>query len=288
MKKEKVILVNKNSNRSQRVIDYLKTNDKKYLLCTNLKKTKEDLKDFFEKGYTDFIVCGGDGAINKFLNEYAKLPKFKREKVRLGIVPCGRANDLARALKIPLNIEKSFKLIEKENIKEIDIIKVNNSYFITGGGLGLPTEIITDVERYSNIKKKIMGESVYLWATLKKFLFGYKGIILNKKRLLAIYVLNQSFIGKKFKIAPEAKNDDGLMNIKYVGMPPTFFSKFKTLSWGSKGKIDHLPWVKGDKKNSLQVSLETNEKFMGDGEILEEEKDFSIKVLKKDLKIFVN
>lgn len=293
MKNKQIILVNTESNNSKKVIKFLKNNDQKYYADNDLDRSKKYIKQRLEEGYTDFVVCGGDGTINKFINEYCKLPKIKREKISVGIIPCGRANDLAMAMGIPFNIEKAFNLINKKHTKKIDIIKVNTSFFITGGGLGLPTEIIRDVNKLSNniftkIIKKVLGESIYLWITLKKFLLGYKGLEEMKDRLLAIYVLNQSFIGKRFNIAPEAKNNDGLFNITFVKMPPTFFSKFKTLSKGSNGKIDELKWVRSVKSKKIKIELKEPYYFMGDGELLDKNKIFELEVLSKDIAIKTN
>ncbi len=42
-----------------------------------------------EDGITDLLVAGGDGTVNLALNAIAGTP------VRLGVIPCGTANDLA-------------------------------------------------------------------------------------------------------------------------------------------------------------------------------------------------
>ena len=136
--------------------------------------------------------------------------------------------------------------------------------------------------------KKILGESIYLWITLKKFIFGYKGIEETNDKLLAIYVLNQSFIGKRFNIAPEAKNNDGYFNIKFVKMPPTFLSNFKTLSYGGKGRIDELDWVIKKKTQKLIINLKEPFYFMGDGELLEKSKQFTIETVPEGINIITN
>lgn len=288
MKEERVFLINKKSGNSDEVINYLKNKNIEYYLGDNLEKPRAEFRRFFNEGKTEFIICGGDGAINKFINEYMKLSKNRRKNISLGIIPSGRANDLARALRIPLGIENSFNVLERGNTCEVDLIKVNDTYFITGGGFGLPAEIIKDVNKLPNVVKKIMGGSVYFWITLKKFLFGYEGIRVAGKKFLAIYILNQSFIGKKFNISPEARNNDGLLNAKFVGMPPTLLSKFRTLSKGGDGKIDELSWVSSKVKQGLKIRLEESSQFMGDGELLARGKDFDIRVIPDGIKILVN
>ena len=126
---------------------------------------------------------------------------------------------------------------------------------ITGRGLGLPSEIIEDVDNFSsgfvgNFLKSILGDQLYFIFTIKKFIFGYKGIEIKSKkdnRLLAIYIMNQSFLGKKFDISPEAENDDGYFDVKIVKIPPSFLSNFITLSKSVKGELSDLSWIKGEK-----------------------------------------
>jgi len=293
MKNEPIILVNIESNNSKKVINYLEKNNLKYYSTKSLEESKVLIKKKISQNYKEFIICGGDGTINKFINEYQKLPLNKRKRINLGIIPCGRANDLALTLNISSNIEAAFNIIEKRRIKKIDLIKVNNTYFITGGGLGLPAEIIIDVNKlskniFTRFIKRFLGNSIYLWVTLKKFIFGYKGIEAEKNKLLAIYILNQSFIGKNFNIAPKAKNNDGFFDAKIVKIPPTFISKFKTLSNGSKGKIDKLNWVKSIKDKELIIKLKEPSYFMGDGELFEKGKEFNIKVVPNSVNIFSN
>tara|TARA_Y100000034_G_C6877997_1_gene401821 strand:- start:937 stop:1794 length:858 start_codon:yes stop_codon:yes gene_type:complete len=284
MLKNTFIIVNPKSYKSNDLINYLNSKNLNYEFSYN-KDNLENLMNKIKEGYTKFVICGGDGTINKFINAFMKIPQNFGRKVSVGIIPCGRANDLARVLKIPFNMEKAFKIIEDNRTEWVDLIKVNDSYFITGGGLGLPAEIVNEV---NNIRfmKRIMGESIYFWITLKKFIFGYRGIEEINDKLLAIYVLNQSFIGKRFNIAPEAKNNDGYFDVKFVKTPPTFLSNFKTLFRGSKGEIDELSWVMKKKTNKLTINLKRPSYFMGDGELLEENNKFNIEVIPNAINIF--
>ena len=287
---EMIILVNLDSNNSKKVINYLKKNNQKFYSSNDVERSRILIKEKLNQDYKDFIICGGDGSINKFINEYQRLPLNKRKGINLGIIPCGRANDLARALNLPFNIKEAFDIIQNKQTNKIDIIRVNNSYFITGGGLGLPAEIIVDVNNlsrnlFTKAIKKILGDSIYLWVTLKKFIFGYKGIEDTKNKLLAIYILNQSFIGKSFNIAPEAKNNDGYFDAKFVKIPPTFLSKFKTLLKGSKGEIDKLNWVIKKKEKKLVIKLKEPSYFTGDGELFEKGKNFKIEVIPNAINI---
>ena len=250
---KQVIIVNPNSNNAKKVIRYLESKNMQYYLTDEIeKKIKEDNKEF--------LICGGDGTINRFINMIMKMPKKKRIPIRFGIIPCGRANDLARYMKIPLNIKHAFNKLKDNKEKKIDLIKINKNYIVTGGGVGLPAETVMNVNSFSNgfpgrYLKKSLGDLSYLLFTLKKFILGYEPIEIAGKnkpnKLLAIYVLNQPFLGKRFCLAPEAKNDDGKIDIKIIDIPPSFSKHFNTLSKGIKGELKDLEWVKSKKTAKL-------------------------------------
>jgi len=219
-------------------IDLIRTNESKDM--NNVLKSK------LHKDLRLVISAGGDGTINHIINSIMKIDKDLIKNINFAVLPCGTTNDLANQLSMSKDIKTALKQILKGKIKKIDLIKVNNNYFITGGGMGLPAQIVEDSNKFSltffgKLIKRNMKDFIYFISTLKKFLFGYKKLRLIESEelknieLLAIYVLNQSFIGKRFNIAPEARNNDGYTDIKFVKIPPTFLSNFTTLSRGTKG-----------------------------------------------------
>jgi len=285
---EKIVVVNPNSTNAKSVIDYLKSRNIQYFLINHLEKK-------IKEGNTEFVICGGDGTIHHFVNTMMKFPKKRRNSIKFGVVPCGRANDLARYMKLPLEIEQAFNKIKDKREKKIDLIKVNESYVITGGGIGLPCETVQNVDKFSSsflgkYLKKSLGDLAYLIFTLKKFIFGYNGVNIQSKniskKIMAIYILNQSFLGKRFNLAPEAKNDDGLLDILFVENPPTFYSHLKTLSKGLNGKLTELKWVKSKKSKKISIELKEPLAFMGDGELLRPSTKFNIEIISKAITLF--
>ena len=287
------VIVNPNSINFELAKNFLDKHEISYYINYEKKHLKEIIKNKVKEGINSFIICGGDGAINSFINLIMKMPDNQRDSIKIGIIPCGRANDLARFMNIPLDIEKALRKLEKDNAKKIDLIKINNKYMVTGGGIGLPSEIIEDVNNFSSsfigkYFKSMLGEYLYLLFTLKKFIFGYKGVEIRsdeKNKLLAVYIMNQPFIGKRFNIAPEAKNDDEYFDIKIVKCPPKFLSNFITLLKGIKGKLSELDWVKEEKSNQKSLLLNKPHYFMGDGELLERNKNFTINIVHKAINI---
>ncbi len=96
----------------------------------------DDYKKFFKKiKKTDLLIlCGGDGTLNRFVNDTHDIPK----KCSLYFFPQGSGNDFARDTE---------NLIEKENgliplndfIKDLPQVSVNGikKYFLNGIGYGI-------------------------------------------------------------------------------------------------------------------------------------------------------
>ena len=74
MEKDSIILVNTDSNNSKKVINYLKRNNKRFYSDNDVERSRLLIRKKLNEGDNNFIICGGDGSINKFINEYGKLP----------------------------------------------------------------------------------------------------------------------------------------------------------------------------------------------------------------------
>ena len=87
---------------------------------------------------------------------------------RLGIIPAGTTNDFARALSIPRDTKKAVDIILQNNVKALDIGKVNEKYFINIAGGGDLTELTYDVP----IKlKSALGQLAYYMKGIEMITF---------------------------------------------------------------------------------------------------------------------
>lgn len=292
MQDKSFIILNPEAYGFKKVKKHFDENNIKYYVSYEKDHLIEIVSKKINEGIERFVLCGGDGTINRFINSVMKLPD-KNKTIFIGIIPCGRANDLARYMNIPLEVENALKTLDKNEVKTIDLIRVNNNYLVTGGGIGLPTEIVKDSNRFSytyagRLLKNILGNLLYPMITLKKFIFGYEGIEFNsieRNKLLGIYVLNQPFIGKRFNLAPDAKNDDGIFEVKIIKIPPSFISNFITLSKGINGKLSELEWVKEKSSKNMSFSITKPSYFMGDGELLVKGNNFRIEIVPKSINL---
>src|SRR5215467_5340623 len=104
-------------------------------------------------GSTDVIVAGGDGTINEAIQGMVGT------RARLGILPRGTANVLARELGLPMNVNEAITIAAKGNGKRIHfgvaIDEATNTrrHFVLMAGIGLDASVVRRVQ--PSLKKRI-------------------------------------------------------------------------------------------------------------------------------------
>lgn len=104
----------------------------------------------------DFVILGGgDGTISSA----AKC--LYQEQLPFALLPLGTANDLARSLDIPADIEQAFRIIADGNRRRVDLGCVNEHYFFNVANIGLGVNITYEL---TPEVKKTWGVFSYLKA----------------------------------------------------------------------------------------------------------------------------
>ncbi len=162
------------------------------------------------------VAGGGDGTVNAVVSGLMMLAPEQRPA--LGVLPMGTANDFARGCGIPAGDPyAALKLIIDNEAQPIDVGRCQDRYFINvaTGGFGTEITVSTDPE----LKKKL-GGAAYL-------LTGVTNIQAIKARqarfesedyswegsFLAMAVGNARYAGGAVDMCPEAKLDDGLLEV---------------------------------------------------------------------------
>lgn len=173
------------------------------------------------------IVAGGDGSVNQIVNSMMK----NKVDLPLGVVPAGTANDFAKHLGLPMNLSDSFEHLAEFNVREIDVGKVNNKYFVNVccGGL------------FTNISQNI---DIELKNTLGKLAYYIKGVQQLPKfqrirfkittdnqviddHFFLFLLLNGSSAGGFNKLGKNAVLDDGYMD--FIGIKECSINYMPTL-----------------------------------------------------------
>ncbi|MDE2847394.1 MAG: diacylglycerol kinase family lipid kinase [Gemmatimonadota bacterium] len=169
-----------------------------------------------QEGYACVAACGGDGTVHEVVNGLAGTD------VALGILPCGRGNDFARAMEIPSPPEKAASVLQQGYVRPFDLGKVNDRYFATVVTLGFDSEVARLV--YEG-QVPFKGTAAYLWG-LARMLRVYRGVALRMtgdfgtidQTVLLAATGNTSTYGGGIRIVPNASPVDGALDICLVRM----------------------------------------------------------------------
>ncbi len=214
-------------------------------------------------GYTCVAACGGDGTVHEVVNALAGTD------AALGILPCGRGNDFARAVGIPRSPEEAASILSRGHINTFDLGKVNDRYFATVVTLGFDSEVARLV--YDGAVP-LKGTAAYLWG-VARMLRIYRGVglrmtgdfgTINQTVLLAA-TGNTTTYGGGIKIVPNASPTDGALDICLVRMMGTgrILRVFPRVYWG--GHLNH-PSVFSYRTSRLKLETEQPVVLFADGE----------------------
>ena len=159
------------------------------------------------------FVMGGDGTVNEGicgLAEEEYRPKF-------GIIPLGTVNDVGRALGIPLNPEAAIRMLPKAITKELDIGKVNDSYFIDVIAIGKIPEAVKNVgteqkTRLGALAYFIEGAKAFNVSQSYPFKLTLDDEVIEHESILLLIALTNS-VGGFENMLPQAKIDDGYLHL---------------------------------------------------------------------------
>lgn len=127
-----------------------------YYESTSAEQTREAITQRHE--HLDLVIIGGgDGTISSAAG------LLHRYHLALAVLPLGTANDLARSLCLPEDLEEVFEIIAKGYCQSIDLGKVNGKYFFNVANMGLGVKV---TEELTPEVKKQWGVFSYLKAFL--------------------------------------------------------------------------------------------------------------------------
>jgi YegS/Rv2252/BmrU family lipid kinase len=218
----------------------------------------EGLKNI-DNNFEAVVVAGGDGSANEMLN----LLQVREIDLPLGIIPAGTANDFASFLGMTQNIKKSIKRILDWNIREVDIGKVNDRYFLNVCVGGIISQIAHGTE--TDMKNRL-GKAAYYLQGLKELpnIKSMKLQIETSEKIieddfLGFFVFNSKDAGGFKNIAKLASIDDGLFDLLAVktGNILKLSSAAADLFNGKDIKNDNLIYLQD---NYLKITMLNKEK----------------------------
>ncbi len=226
------------------------------------------------ENFETLVAAGGDGTLNEVLNGIGDEPGGF-ERVRLGLLPLGTMNVVAKELGLPIHPGLAWQTILRGREQLIDLPCVTypangrpeRRYFVQLAGSGLDARAI-EMTLWP-LKKKI-GPLAYVVAGLNALLVRPAQITLHVGSELVtgqlVLVGNGRFYGGRFAVFPEADRRDGLLEVCVFPR-----ADWRTLAWCAWPLLTRglLPAnvVRRFRSATLRLSAPSTTPFQLDGEL---------------------
>ncbi len=244
------------------------------------------------EGFDAVIAAGGDGTISEVANGLIAATPPDAPTLPMGILPIGSANDLAKVMGLPLDLDQAASMFKKGHTKLFDVGQIEydgkTHYFDNNSAIAMEPMITLEHMKI----QRISGEARYYLAILK-------GIIKIKAWQMSITWDDGEYVGPTYlisvcngprtggmMIAPGASLDDGYFDLVLVPEVPktTVVSFLLKLTRGTH--ITH-PKTTFIRTKSLKITSQPGTPLHADGEILSHAaQEIRYRILPKKLTIF--
>lgn len=224
-----------------------------------------------EDGCDLIVAAGGDGAVSRVAHGMAG----SFDAAALGVLPCGTANDFARAMGIGVDLPEAFALLDAGPTQPTDLIRVTTDaapdeaeHFVNMATGGFSVEL---GRRMDATAKKRWGRLAYLIASLQcladhpQYRVRIEG---DGERLElttpAVLVANGRWAGG-MPLMPEADEADALLDVAMLRVEgladaAALFASFLTQSHLENERLEFRRWRR------VRVEADPPMRFHADGE----------------------
>jgi diacylglycerol kinase (ATP) len=198
------------------------------------------------------VVCGGDGTIN------AAARGLMETRLPMGILPMGTANDLARTLGIPVELDKAAQVIVDGVTNAIDVGTVNGHPFFNVASMGLSADLARGLTRETKQRWGRLGYAVAAGRVLARAR-PFTAWIQNKDervrvKTMQIAVGNGRHYGGGNVVEESAAIDDGQLDLYSLELKSVFQLALMMRSFRQGA---HGAWNEVRTKRCVEFDIET-------------------------------
>ena len=247
------------------------------------------------------IAAGGDGTVHAVANGLAGTD------AALGLLPLGTANDFARELALPRDVDDAAARLVEGQVRRVDLGVANGRRFLTVAGLGLVSSsalAVSNARSAPGITRRIaglLGSGAYRVAAALEILGSRR--ITNRMRLTwtdpdtgreetraldahALFVTNHLTCGGGLVVPSGGRADDGVIELCVV--PATsrarLVANLQRLSSARAIPADVLTVIRARR---AVVALGEPDRMVADGELVDEGLHFELGVEREALEVVV-
>lgn len=217
--------------------------------------------------YRDHIDCviigGGDGSMN------AAASALVETQLPLGVLPLGTANDLARTLNIPIDIEQAFDVIANGILHRIDLGTINGKYFFNVANIGLGVHVMHHMSPELKQRWGVLSYGHSLLKAVQSFRPFRAEIICDGRRRLVrsiqIAIGNGRHYGGGMTVAARACIDDNKFFL-YSLEPLSLWEMLKFAPALRTGRFENRELVNLDQGQEIDIKTRKPMPITADGE----------------------
>ncbi|MFE8016987.1 YegS/Rv2252/BmrU family lipid kinase [Streptomyces antibioticus] len=191
----------------------------------------------------------------------------------LGLIPAGRGNDFARALGLPTDPEGLAKVLLEHEPSPVDTIEVESAQgrAVALGSVYAGVDALAN--RHANHTKVLRGSASYYLGGLRAVTTwrpaAYRVTVDGEEhthRGYTVVAANSAYYGSGRLIAPDARLDDGLLDVVMIRHAPRhlFFTLMNELKTGAHV---HRPEVQILRGREIRIEADRPVPYGTDGEV---------------------
>ncbi|GAB3279351.1 YegS/Rv2252/BmrU family lipid kinase [Parasphingorhabdus pacifica] len=218
-------------------------------------------------GHDLIILGGGDGSVSSIVDVLA------HRDLPMGLLPLGTANDFARTLHIPTDLDAACRAIARGHIVDVDLGLCGDNYYVNRASAGIGASV---AQAMSPRLKRHVGPLAYPVATAKAFI-GHRPFSSRLRfpdgdhppreysRLLQVSVANGRYYGGGQLAAHDSGIDDDTLDVTVIrqGGMRDLAEVVRSLKSGKSSKhIEHF------RTRKVEVETEGHMPINIDGEIV--------------------
>jgi diacylglycerol kinase (ATP) len=227
------------------------------------------------------VAVGGDGTAREvvcgLMSATGPLDHLTNGPL-LAVIPVGSCNDLPKNVGIPADVMEACRVAKEGRPRPIDVIRVEMSegantqqtFFANAAGFGFDAQVTTEAQK----SKRLRGMPLYLVAIVRTLrhlecpLVRIRaGDFSTERRVLMVAAANGQYYGGGLKVAPEARPDDGLIEV-CIGWEMGWWSTLKKLPRFVAGTHVKLKEVRMLRVPELELEFLEPVKIELDGDVL--------------------
>jgi diacylglycerol kinase (ATP) len=229
------------------------------------------------------VAVGGDGTIREIISGLMSSTGSLDHSTTgslplLAVIPSGSCNDLPKNIGVPSDVIEACRIAKEGRARPIDVIRVEMSdsgntqqtYFANAAGFGFDAQVTTEAQK----SKHLRGMLLYLVAIVRTLshlecpLVRIRaGDFAAEQRVLMVAAANGQYYGGGLKVAPDARPDDGLIDV-CIGWEMGWWSTLKKLPRFVAGTHVTLKEVKMLRGPELELEFLEPVQVEMDGDVL--------------------